>query len=256
MRWILLCGILLTACAVGTEADGRKVEASFVDWLVAQQSLSANLQLRLYDAEANADPLSLTAPVSGAAVQINDILLEVEEVEVIMDPLPFGGILGGRFWDSLSSDIAASFGSPLHAHGGEPAADGSVLRYVVRRHLAVTPASTTAGSDSGGRPFYQSNIFLSLPPGTVKQLRLHLKGLNLTGTVNGSPFSFETTAFSDPAVVPECHRYGRDGERIEPAVIIDLSTLFSGVQQADPGATIDARWKEAAFIREHECYEF
>lgn len=256
MRWLLLCGILLTACAVGTEADGRKVEASFVDWLVAQQSLSANLQLRLYDAEANADPLSLTAPVSGAAVQINDILLEVEEVEVIMDPLPFGGILGGRFWDSLSSDIAASFGSPLYAHGEGLPADGSVLRYVVRRHLAVTPASTTAGSDSGGRPFYQSNIFLSLPPGTVKQLRLHLKGLNLTGTVNGSPFSFETTAFSDPAVVPECHRYGRDGERIEPAVIIDLSTLFSGVQQADPGATIDARWKEAAFIREHECYEF
>jgi hypothetical protein len=173
-----------------------------------------------------------------------------------MDPLPFGGVLGGCLWDSLSSDIAASFISPLHAHGEDPAADGSVLRFVVHSRMAVTPSATTAGSDSGGRPYYQSNIFFSLPPGTVKQLRLHLKGLNLAGTVNGSPFSFETTSYSDPAVVPACYRSGRSGERIEPAVVIDLSTLFSGVQPADPGATIAMRWEEAAFIREHECYDF
>lgn len=256
MRWLLLCGILLTACTVGTEADRRKVEASLVDWLVAQQSLSVDLQLRLYDAEANADPLTLTAPVSGAAVQVNDISLEVEEVELTVDPLPFGGILGGLFWDSLSSDIAASISSPLHAHGEDAVADGSVYRYVVRNRLTVVPTSTTAGSDSGGRPYYQSIIFLSLSPGTVKQLRLHLKALRLTGTVNGSPFSFETTAYSDPAVVPRCSRSGQSGERIHPAVVIDLSTLFSGIQPANPAATISARWKEAAFIREHECYPF
>lgn len=83
-----------------------------------------------------------------------------------------------------------------------------------------------------------------------------MKHLSLTGTVNGSPFFFATIAYSDLSVVPEYHRSGRDGERIEPAVIIDLSTLFSGIQQADPGAAIDARWKEAAFIRGHECYKF
>jgi hypothetical protein len=252
----ILTGIFITACAMGTEADQRKVEASLVDWIVAQQSLSTNLQLRLYDAEANADPLSLTAPVSGTAVEINDILLEVEEVEVIMDPLPFGGILGGRFWNSLSSDIAAAFGSPLHAHGEGQPADGSVHRYVFRRILTVTRPSTPSGSDSGNRPYYQFDFFFSLPPGTVKQIRLQLKNLKINGTVNTSSFNFETTAYSDPAVSLKCSRSGRSGDRIQPAIVIDLSTIFRGVAPTNPAATISARWKEAAFVREHECYAF
>jgi hypothetical protein len=212
-------------CAYGTQGNAETEKLSALAALVNGTTVAAPLKLRFYDREANATLSSFTSGAN-TIVLTSPGELDIEKLEIWVEPNILAGIFDPEsLWPIRSLSAHEEAGAVANSSTQKI----SVYSGTILRDFFLTPN----GTDSAGRAYYGlSPTTVSLPPGSISRVVLHVKRLSLNGTFNGTPFSVIVSQATDPGYTPTCTATAslRGTGNLIP--IFNYQALFSGATAA------------------------
>lgn len=268
-RWLLLVFLNLFLCTTGFRctfgdtANALTEDQSLTGFLLAVIGVNGIGSLRLRFGDGGTDAINQFTSASGAVVLGDAVWFDIEKIDVyagqqsgISFPLvaPVSYYVD-RFWWSLAPV------QPLAAHEENitPAPGVSITETGQDNFVLPLSAGTTGnGQDSLGRNFFQlSEIRVSLPPGGIQQIVVHIRRMQLNGTIGGNAYSVLYQVNSDYAVVPRCNNSVATNATTGIDLFFDYALLFRNVAAANStavNAAFAANIPAGGILSESECF--
>ena len=281
----LFCALLAhlggAFCSFGEPGDQMADDQAALAFLLASQSGTVFSALRFSD--NGTDRIDQFTNNQGVAIALsNASFFDISKVEVIVHPAPFAyrdpamsgsagfGTASLPIGDTLTrgflkvcadfSAIAGAFRSrPLYAHEDTTVISSDSVAIEIVPGVFVRPFSASVngnGDDGAGKPHYNVDGFSArVRAGTIQRVIVHVRRLQLTGTVNGSAFTsvLSDQDFKTPVT---CAASVATGGRTDLRVRVNFSRLFRNLASNDEAgvdAALVANISDSHLTEEHEC---
>ena len=271
----LLVAILAgpVACAFGDTENKLEESQSLLTYLLHSQQGDISLELRLGD--GGTDRIDQFTSGGAAIALSTSSWIEVERVEVVLKP---NALLASAAPATLACDgaldcvaefvfdffAALSPFQPLMAHGEDTVVSAGAERYDIATNLFLQPLSagtTGNGSDLAGRRFFLSGVVAArLRPGTIENVLIHVKRIQMNGTINGATnFAVLHATSGDQGVVPVCGARVAYGSTTSLKLFVNFAGLFNNLPantEAGVQSALATNLNSAALVSENDCFNF
>lgn len=267
---VVLLAIVCAAmpgCTFGDQVSSLDEDRSLNAYLLALIGTTGTGVLRLRFGDGGTDRIDEFSSAQGTVALGSSVWFDIEKIDVYAGqqdspfPLAPATYYMDRFIDGVLDGLAPVTPLAAHEESVEPAA--GVTLTVAGEDQFVQPISAGVagnGSDSLGRAFFQTGeITVALPPGGIQQLVMHIRRMQLVGTIGGNAFSVTYTVNSDFAVTPRCNNTVTSNGTTRMDLFFDYSRLFQSLTAANSAAVnsaIAANIPAGGILGESECFIF
>jgi hypothetical protein len=261
---LALLPIFAGRCAFGDEASALDEERSLTQYLLAVAGANGTGNLRLRFGDGGTDQIDTFANPAGAVVLGDAVWLDIEKIEIYAGqtstatfPLAPLTYYFERFWLGVSRGLVSPLGA--HDEGVTPAPGVTIAETGQNTFAAPLSAGTNGnGQDSLGRFYYQvPEISVSLPPGGIQRIIVHVRRMQFNGTIGGNPFSVLYQVKADFATTPRCNGTIRSHSATGIDLFFDYALLFRDLPAASSAGVTSAFGEnihDGGILNESECF--
>ncbi|MCB1327363.1 MAG: hypothetical protein H7A21_14650 [Spirochaetales bacterium] len=281
----LICGLVAYAggahCSFGEPGDQMADDQAALAFLLTSQHGYVQSALRFSD--NGTDRIDQFTNNQGIAIALsNASFFDIERVEVLLQPAPFAYRDAPRMQfaadestrfvatNALTRNLSrvlgdlgfllGAFGSrPLYAHEDTTVIASDSVAINVVSGVFVSPFSAGVngnGDDGAGKLHYGVDGFsAAVRAGTIQRVIVHVRRLQLTGTVAGNAFTSLVTD-QDMKTPVSCAASVAAGARVDLRVRINYSRLFRNLASSDQAgvdAALAANITDSHLLEEHQC---
>ncbi|MCR9143960.1 MAG: hypothetical protein NXI24_17065 [bacterium] len=258
------CALSLSGlrCTFGDTANSQTEGESLASFLLTVIGVNGTGSLRLRFGDGGTDGINQFTTAAGTVVLGDAVWFDIEKIDV------YAGQQSGSFPLAPASyyiDRALMFAlspiRPLAAHEENVTPAPGVTITETGQDIFVQPLSSGNsgnGQDSLGRFFLQApEIRVALPPGGIQRVVVHIRRMQLNGTIGGNAYSVLYQVNSDYSVAPRCNTTVTSNATTGMDLYFDYSLLFrnvTGANSASVNSAFAANIPAGGILSESECF--
>lgn len=254
--------LALAGCTFGENANSLTEDRSLTAYLLAVVGVNGTGNVRLRFADGGTDGINQFTTAAGTVVLDDTVWFDIEKIDVYAGRQPTGIFplaSVAYYFDRFLLSLAPVTSLAAHDEVVTPAAGVTVTQ--IGQNVFVLPLSagnTGNGQDSLGRNFFgAAEIRASLPPGGIQRIVVHVRRMQLSGTIGGNAFSVLYQVNSDFAVSPRCAATITTNATTNIPLYFDFSLLFRNVAAASSAgvsAALATNIPAGGILSESECF--
>jgi hypothetical protein len=249
-------------CAFGDTANALTEGESLAGFLFTVVGVNGTGSLRVRFGDGGTDGIDQFTTAAGTVVLGDAVWFDIEKIDV------YAGQQSGRFpLAPVSYYVDRMFTwaltpvRPLAAHEESINPAPGVTVTETGRDIFVQPlaaGNNGNGQDGLGRFYLQApEIRVALPSGGIQQVVIHIRRMQLNGTIGGNAYSVLYQVNSDYAVTPRCNNSIATNATTGIDFFFDYALLFRNVAAANSAAVnaaFAANIPAGGILSESECF--